>query len=357
LEEYQEPLPSLAPPLLDVGAHVSLLSGEGARIELVVAEVLTPRGEVNFYRVQNGAGSLLLMREAALNSSASAQLERENAARRAINSPQIPVPAAFGAQAERVYLADITGETEKTFASQLQDETPLADQISTLTQGAAALSALHRAGFVHGAIRPEAIVLGKPVRLSGFESLTPLGQKSASTTSFAGYGAPEIIAGEAVDARTDIYSVGALLHRIVTGQGVPETGWDDATFAPQILLPGAPQILLKTLGPPATRYNDMSALHRDLVRLRARLRPLARHASTGETTIGLEWGRTTNQDAWGELRGHKQGEDGAVEWTAWVVSDGMGGMASGEVASQVAVSAILREAATWGASFDGKNAP
>ncbi len=353
LEEYHEPLSSLAPSPLDIGAQVSLAASDGTPVALTITEVLAPRVTVNCYRAQNAAGVALLLREASQNSEAAARLERENSARRTINSPQIPPPAAYGTIADRLYIADTTGDTEKTLASQLQENAPLADIISTLTQTSAALMGLHRAGFVHGAIRPEAIVLGKPVRLSGFESLSPLGQKSAGAASFAGYGAPEIIAGETLDARTDIYSVGALLHRIVTGKGVSETGWDETTFAPKMLFPGVPQILNKTLGPAATRYSDTSALHRDLVRLRARLRPLARHESVGETTIGLEWGRTTNQDAWGELRGHKQGEDGAVEWTAWVVSDGMGGMASGEVASQVAVTAVLKEAASWGAAFDG----
>ncbi len=354
LEEYQEPLPQVAPSLLEAGTRLSLQSGDGNLVEVVVEQALAPRGEVNCYRAQSGTGASLLLREAAQSSADAARLEREQAARRAINSPQIPLPAAFGTHGERVYLADLAGDSASTFASQLSENTPIADQIFTLTQAAAALSQLHKSGFVHGAVRPEAILLGKPVKLSGLESLSPLGQKAAQAASFAGYGAPEILAGAPLDARTDIYSVGALLHRILTGSGVPETGWDETTFAPQLVLPGAPQIIAKTLGPPATRYSDMASLHRDLVRLRGRLKPLARHEACGETTIGLEWGRTTNQDAWGELRGQKQGEDGAVAWTAWVVSDGMGGMASGEVASQVAVSAVLKDAATWGADFDGK---
>ena len=357
LEEYQEPLTVLTPSLLSEGTKVTLTSSSGAPLEVEILAALPPRGALNVYRAQGGEGAPLTLREAAQGSTGATRLERENRARRAIDSPQIPLPTAFGAQNERVYLADAGTDAEKTFASQLDSDTPLADQIFTLTQTSAALSQLHKAGFIHGALRPEAIILGRPVRLSGFESLSPIGQKSESTASFAGYGAPEIIEGEPLDARTDIYSVGALLHRVVTGQGVPETGWDDSTFAPQLLLPGAPQILAKTLGPPATRYSDMGALHRDLVRLRARLRPTVRHEAVGETTIGLEWGRTTNQDAWGELRGQKQGEDGAVEWTAWVVSDGMGGMASGEVASQAAVGAVLHEAANWGMNFKGAPVP
>jgi len=357
LEEFVEPLPLLAPTPLEEGATISLSTDAGTPVEISIIGSATPRGALNVYHAQTEDGGSVSLREAAQNSLAATRLERENSARRATGSPQIPVPLAFGTFDERVYLADSLDENDATFATQLSENAPLEDQISTLTQTSAALIQLHKAGFVHGALRPEAIVLGRPVRLRGWESLLPIGQKAEGAISFPGYGAPEIVAGEPLDARTDVYALGALLYRVVAGEGVPETGFDDSVFSPQILLPGVPQILAKTLGSPATRYSDMSALHRDLVRLRARVRPLARHESAGATTIGLESGRTTNQDAWGELRGQKEGEDGAAQWTAWVVSDGMGGMASGEVASQTAVAAILREAALWGAAFDGKLPP
>jgi len=356
LEEFALPLPLLAPPSLGVGETIFLAGESSVQVEISISGPSEPRGALNFYRAQLSDGTPVSLREAAQGSESAARLEREDAARRATGSPQIPAPLAFGTANERVYLADALEENDATFATQLADNAPLAEQIFTLTQTSAALIPLHKAGFVHGALRPEAIVLGKPVRLSGWESLCPIGQ-TGNAVSFAGYGAPEIVAGEPLDARTDIYSLGALLYRVVSGEAVPETGFDDSLFSPSVLLPGVPQILAKTLGPPATRYADMSALHRDLVRLRARVRPLARHESAGATTIGLESGRTTNQDAWGELRGQKEGEDGAIGWTAWVVSDGMGGMASGEVASQVAVATILREAALWGAAFDGKMPP
>ncbi len=353
LEEFVEPLPQLAPTPLAVGATLLLLDAQNQSVQLSITEILPPRGALNIYSAQSGDGVPLTLRETSADSEAAQKLGRERATRQSFESPQIAKPAAYGIHEERVYLADTSSETERTFAWQLSENAPLSDQISTLTQTSAALSQLHKAGFVHAALRPEAIILGKPVQLSGFESLSPIGQMSEDAISFPGYGAPEIVAGEPLDARTDVYSLGALLYRVVTGQVIPETGFDEATFAPQILLPGVPQILAKTLGSSATRYPDMNALHRDLVRLRGRVRPLARTNSAGATTIGLESGRTTNQDAWGELRGQREGEDGSVEWTLWVVSDGMGGMASGEVASQTAVAAILREAALWGAAFDG----
>lgn len=63
------------------------------------------------------------------------------------------------------------------------------------------------------------------------------------------------------------------------------------------------------------------------------------------TTIGLEPTRTTNQDAYGTLFGEALRGKATEAWGVFCLADGMGGMAAGEVASEVAVRAVLAEAA------------
>jgi protein phosphatase len=62
------------------------------------------------------------------------------------------------------------------------------------------------------------------------------------------------------------------------------------------------------------------------------------------TTIGLEPSRSTNQDAYACLTGGLQADTGAQRWAMLCVCDGMGGMAAGEVASEVAVQTVVAEA-------------
>jgi protein phosphatase len=64
----------------------------------------------------------------------------------------------------------------------------------------------------------------------------------------------------------------------------------------------------------------------------------------------LEPSRTTNQDAYVWLTGSVASEEGLREWAVLCVSDGMGGMAAGEVASNAAVKRLAAEA---GAAMSG----
>ncbi|MGB9608624.1 MAG: PP2C family protein-serine/threonine phosphatase, partial [bacterium] len=59
---------------------------------------------------------------------------------------------------------------------------------------------------------------------------------------------------------------------------------------------------------------------------------------------GLNFERTTNQDAYGYLRLVEETDNGFSDWLVACVSDGMGGMQAGEVASEIAVSTVLQEA-------------
>src|SRR5437762_13698618 len=69
------------------------------------------------------------------------------------------------------------------------------------------------------------------------------------------------------------------------------------------------------------------------------------YAVAAATTIGLEPTRTTNQDAYGTLFGEALCGRATEAWGVLCLADGMGGMAAGEVASEVAVRAVLAEAA------------
>jgi serine/threonine protein kinase len=88
-----------------------------------------------------------------------------------------------------------------------------------------ALSALHRAELVHRDVKPANILLdenGDP-KLADFSlaaSEVQLSSEGPSTVGTYGYMSPEQLRGEShlVDLRSDIYSLGVVLHQLLTGR-------------------------------------------------------------------------------------------------------------------------------------------
>jgi serine/threonine protein kinase/cytochrome c-type biogenesis protein CcmH/NrfG len=85
-----------------------------------------------------------------------------------------------------------------------------------------AVSAVHRAGLLHRDIKAQNVMLAKEGRavLMDFGTGRELGGASGSASSLAGtplYLAPELLRGGDATIQSDIYSLGVLLYRMVTG--------------------------------------------------------------------------------------------------------------------------------------------
>src|SRR5215468_156771 len=126
----------------------------------------------------------------------------------------------------------IDGETLRHRIS--RSELPLHDVLEVAMQVAAALSAAHGAGITHRDIKPDNVMLRADgyVKVLDF-GLAKLSDRPAETDNEAptramvntdpgtvmgtvGYMSPEQARGQATDARTDIWSLGAVIYQMVT---------------------------------------------------------------------------------------------------------------------------------------------
>jgi len=341
LEELSEPLPAaVTTAALEPGAVIQGPDGASFRI----VRLVKPGVEVNEYEaVAADTEKPVTIREA--TGAGKARLEHEAAVLEGLDGPMFPRRIAAFESGEKTYhvaeavagptLAEALAEGKLSFPQIL----------SALAQVAFALTKLHERGWAYLGLRPSAVTLGKPVKLTDFAYATRLGEKPAAPFYHAGYSPPEVLGEHPVDVRDDVYSLGALLFHAVNGQPIAETGVELSTWEPPTPLGGVPQVLDRTLGARDTRYASMAELHRALLRLARRYAPVVHYSIAAATNIGLEASRSANQDAYAYLTGSIESDEGPQPWAMVGVSDGMGGMAAGEVASDAAVRGLITAAA------------
>lgn len=155
-----------------------------------------------------------------------ARFRREAAAARKVSSPSVIRIHDLGeARPGLLYLSMeyFAGRTLTEVIAQ-RGIVPLEDVRDILQQICNGLEAAHQAGVIHRDLKPSNVLVGErgTVKLIDFGlATTGLGDGLTATGAILGtphYMAPEQVRGKAVDARTDIYSLGALAYHLVTGR-------------------------------------------------------------------------------------------------------------------------------------------
>ena len=101
----------------------------------------------------------------------------------------------------------------------------LSRSVDIFRQAALGLRAVHERGGVHGGVKPGGILLDSAgaVKVAGF------GSARAGDLTMTAYKPPELWRGERADVRSDIYSLGAILHEALTGEAPSVAPGDRAT--------------------------------------------------------------------------------------------------------------------------------
>jgi protein phosphatase len=150
-----------------------------------------------------------------------------------------------------------------------------------------------------------------------------------------GFTAPELFSADALyDVRSDVYSIGAMLHFLLTGESA-SLGEDLSLYPVATVFPNFERLLARTLAEnPGDRFQNVADLRRALEDLNLPIVLQAGHF----TDVGLV--RDLNEDSVLALNLTQYYESVQTQIGLYIVSDGMGGEAAGEVASRVTVRAL-----------------
>ena len=175
-----------------------------------------------------------------------------------------------GASAPYYVMPYVEGETLRARLER-ERQLPVADAVRIAGEVAAALDYAHRQGIIHRDVKPENILLqdgraivadfgiARAMRTAGGERLT----SSGLTLGTPAYMSPEQAAGDReIDARSDVYALGALTYEMLTGEP-PFTGVSTQVMIARLMteVPRPPSAIRRSI-PATAEHAVMRALEK-----------------------------------------------------------------------------------------------
>ena len=235
----------------------------------------TPEGTLYHAEHPSGLKVALLLAPPESSDASAARLARLE---RAIEIQHVNVARIYeaGALANGSVYAVLEKVAGEPLAATLAADTvfSLRDAVDLASQVAAGLQAAHRAGFVHGNLSPATILVSGPggwgsqVKLIGFEldpTLRHAGVPLPLRPEAYAYASPERLDGQSPDDRSDIFSLGAVLHQLLTGEPPGSENGDRS-------VPRAARRVVATAlaSDPTRRFSSISEFEAALQRLAVR---------------------------------------------------------------------------------------
>jgi len=100
---------------------------------------------------------------------------------------------------------------------------PMAGLLRLFDQLASGLQAMHRSGFIHTDMKPNNVIIDENMRVKiiDFGQSCRIGEIKARVQGTPDFIAPEQVQRHRLDARTDVFNLGATLYWCLTGQPIP----------------------------------------------------------------------------------------------------------------------------------------
>ena len=173
------------------------------------------------------------------------RLEQEARLAGSLNHPNILAVHDIGVHEGAPYVVTELLQGETMRERLVRSSVPVGQALEWVGQIAHALAAAHGLGIVHRDLKPENVFLTRTgqVKLLDFgiakatpkvtdshglldPTMSPAGSatRTGAVLGTPGYMSPEQVRGEHVDARSDIFSLGIILHELLSGQRLFKAG-------------------------------------------------------------------------------------------------------------------------------------
>ncbi|HLX36855.1 MAG TPA: Stp1/IreP family PP2C-type Ser/Thr phosphatase, partial [Candidatus Binataceae bacterium] len=216
------------------------------------------------------------------------------------------------------------------------------DAIAIAVQVCQAVGFVHKRGLRLNDICPDSIAFGSDgrVKMTGLNYVSNDNELESDPIFNDGYTAPEIYRAKKVDKRADVFSVGALLYSMLTGDRLQSETWREEAgpirfYPPHVVSPPLEQVVLRAVQFNSTdRWPNIDAMKAELLKLAGEVKIRA----AALTDVGMV--RELNEDSILALEFFRDSQVEPSQNFLYVVCDGMGGAEAGETASAIAVGTI-----------------